>query len=118
MSGVKLELILKRKFSKQIVLTYLPSILLTVIASSTPSMSPWSEGQEGVPLVICLATLISQIVIMNNLLLTLPKTAYAKMIDIWVAFGQLVSFVAFGILYAKKVTRHRPHKSIKANQVS
>ena len=111
---MKMEIVLKRKYSKEIAVTYLPSFLLILIASSTPCLCFWSHD---VPLAISLATLIIQIVLMNSLLVRLPPTTFIKMIDIWIIFGQLVSFSAFVIISIKKLNRDRFKRSIKISDV-
>ena len=111
---MKMEIVLKRKYSKEIAVTYLPSFLLILIASSTPCLCFWSHD---VPLAISLATLIIQIVLMNSLLVRLPPTTFIKMIDIWIIFGQLVSFSAFVIISIKKLNRDRFKRSIKISAV-
>ena len=110
--GLKLTMILKRKMLREIMFTYFPSLLLSVISSIMPTL-PTSE----VTMVICLAVLIAQILLLNNVLLTVPQTGYLKMVDVWLIFGQLVSFSAFCIIYSRKSREEKPSKISKTKKV-
>ena len=87
--GIQMKLILKRRIINELLTSYLPSILLIFISYSTTFFRPfYFEASVTVNLTTMLVMTTIFIAVMDKL----PSTAYIKMIDIWLIFGQLIPF--------------------------
>ena len=88
-SELKMVVVLKRKVMNQLLTTYLPSILLIVITFATTFFKPFFFEAA---LSVNLTTMLVMTTIFIGEMQMLPRTAYIKMIDIWLVFCQLVPF--------------------------
>ena len=87
--GIQMKIILKRRIINELLTSYLPSILLIFISYSTTFFRPfYFEASVTVNLTTMLVMTTIFIAVMDKL----PSTAYIKMIDIWLIFGQLIPF--------------------------
>ena len=87
--GIILKVVLKRRIVNELLTTYLPSILIMVIVYSTNFFKEFFFEA------IVTVNLTSQLVlaaIFISVSGSLPKTAYVKMIDVWLIFAQLIPF--------------------------
>ena len=87
--GIILKVVLKRMIVNELLTTYLPSILIMVIVYSTNFFKEFFFEA------IVTVNLTSQLVlaaIFISVSGSLPKTAYVKMIDVWLIFAQLIPF--------------------------
>ena len=87
--GIQMKLILKRRIINELLTSYLPSVLLILLSYSTTFFRPfYFEASVTVNLTTMLVMTTIFIAVMDKL----PSTAYIKMIDIWLIFGQLIPF--------------------------
>ena len=87
--GIQMKIILKRRIINELLTSYLPSVLLILISYSTTFFRPcYFEASVTVNLTSMLVMTTIFIAVMDKL----PSTAYIKMIDIWLIFGQLIPF--------------------------
>ena len=87
--GVKMTIVLKRKIMNEMMTTYLPSVLLILITYSTTFFKPYFFEAA---LTVNLTTMLVMTTIFMTVMQMLPATAYIKMIDIFLIFGQLYPF--------------------------
>ena len=87
--GIMVKIVLKRKLMNELMTTYLPSILLIMITYATTFFKPFFFEAA---LSVNLTTMLVMTTIFIGVMQMLPSTAYVKMIDIWLIFGQLVPF--------------------------
>ena len=87
--GVKMTIVLKRKIMNEMMTTYLPSVLLILITYSTTFFKSYFFEAA---LSVNLTTMLVMTTIFMTVMQMLPATAYIKMIDIFLIFGQLYPF--------------------------
>ena len=87
--GIQMKIILKRRIINELLTSYLPSVLLILLSYSTTFFRPfYFEASVTVNLTTMLVMTTIFIAVMDKL----PSTAYIKMIDVWLIFGQLIPF--------------------------
>ena len=87
--GVKMTIVLKRKIMNEMMTTYLPSVLLMLITYATTFFKPYFFEAA---LTVNLTTMLVMTTIFMTVMQMLPATAYIKMIDVFLIFGQLYPF--------------------------
>ena len=87
--GVRMVIVLKRKIMNEMMTTYLPAVLLMLITYATTFFKPYFFEAA---LSVNLTTMLVMTTIFKNVTQMLPATAYVKMIDIFLIFGQLYPF--------------------------
>jgi hypothetical protein len=87
--GVRMTIVLKRKIMNEMMTTYLPSVLLILITYATPFFKPYFFEAA---LSVNLTTMLVMTTIFMTVMQMLPATAYVKMIDVFLIFGQLYPF--------------------------
>ena len=88
--GIMMSVVLKRKISKEILTTYVPTALLMMITIATVFFKPqYFEAALGTNL----TTMLMMMTIFMTVMAELPSTAYIKHIDIWLIGCQLVPFL-------------------------
>ena len=87
--GVKMEVVFKRRLTNEILTTYLPSILLILITYATTFFKPFFFEAA---LTVNLTTMLVMTTLFISVMEKLPSTAYVKMVDIWLIFGQLITY--------------------------
>ena len=87
--GVKMTIVLKRKIMNEMMTTYLPSVLLMMTTYATSFFKPYFFEAA---LSVNLTTMLVMTTIFMTVMQMLPATAYVKMIDIFLIFGQLYPF--------------------------
>ena len=93
--GVKMTIVLKRKVLNEMMTTYLPSLLLMLITYATTYFKPYFFEAA---LSVNLTTMLVMTTIFMTVMQMLPATAYIKMIDIFLIFGQLYPFAEVVLL--------------------
>ena len=102
--GIKMEIVLKRRITNELLTTYLPSILLILITYATTFFPAfYFEAAVTVNLTTMLVMTTLFIAVMDKL----PSTAYIKAIDVWLIFGQLIPFISVVVVTLKEVLRAR-----------
>ena len=84
-----MTIVLKRKIMNEMMTTYLPSVLLILITYATTFFKPYFFEAA---LSVNLTTMLVMTTIFMTVMQMLPATAYVKMIDIFLIFGQLYPF--------------------------
>ena len=82
-----MTIVLKRKIMNEMMTTYLPSVLLILITYATTFFKPYFFEAA-------LSVNLTTMLVMQML----PATAYVKMIDIFLIFGQLYPFAEVVLL--------------------
>jgi hypothetical protein len=100
--GVRMTVVMQRKVMNELMTTYLPSILLILITWATTFFKPYYFEAA---LSVNLTTMLVMTTIFISVMQMLPATAYVKMIDIWLIFGQLVPFAEVVLLTAMEYYR-------------
>ena len=93
--GVRMTVVLKRKIMNEMMTTYLPSVLLMLITYATTFFKPYFFEAA---LSVNLTTMLVMTTIFMTVMQMLPATAYVKMIDIFLIFGQLYPFAEVVLL--------------------
>ena len=100
--GVIMRIVMKRKITTEMMTTYFPSILLTMITFATTFFKPFFFEAA---LSVNLTTMLVMTTIFISKMEGLPSTSYMKMIDIWLIICQLVPFVEVVLFTAKEYVR-------------
>ena len=95
LGGVRMTIVLKRKIMNEMMTTFLPSLLLILITYSTTFFKPYFFEAA---LSVNLTTMLVMTTIFMTVMQMLPATAYVKMIDIFLIFGQLYPFTEVVLL--------------------
>ena len=93
--GVQMTIVLKRKIMNEMMTTYLPSVLLILITYATTFFKAYYFEAA---LSVNLTTMLVMTTIFMAVMQMLPATAYVKMIDIFLIFGQLYPFAQVVLL--------------------
>ena len=97
-----MEVVFKRRLTNEILTTYLPSILLILITYAT---TYFKQFYFEAALTVNLTNMLVMTTIFISVMEKLPSTAYVKMVDIWLIFGQLVPFLEVCLLTVKESYR-------------
>ena len=97
-----MTIVLKRKIMNEMMTTYLPSILLILITYATTFFKPYFFEAA---LSVNLTTMLVMTTIFMTVMQMLPATAYVKMIDIFLIFGQLYPFAQVVLLTTMEYKR-------------
>ena len=100
--GVRMTIVLKRKIMNGMMTTYLPSVLLILITYATTFFKPYFFEAA---LSVNLTTMLVMTTIFMTVMQMLPSTAYVKMIDIFLIFGQLYPFAEVVLLTVMEYNR-------------
>ena len=100
--GVRMTIVLKRKIMNEMMTTYLPSALLILITYATTFFKPYFFEAA---LSVNLTTMLVMTTIYTTVMQMLPATAYVKMIDIFLIFGQLYPFAEVVLLTTMELKR-------------
>jgi hypothetical protein len=100
--GVWMTIVLKRKIMNEMMTTYLPSVLLMLITYATTFFKPYFFEAA---LSVNLTTMLVMTTIFMTVMQMLPATAYVKMVDIFLIFGQLYPFLEVVLLTMMEYTR-------------
>ena len=87
--GISMTISLRRKFTSEIMTTYLPSVLLLAITFATTFFKPIYFAAA---LTVNLTNMLVMTTIFISVMERLPTTSYMKMIDLWLIFCQVVPF--------------------------
>ena len=102
--GIMMTVTLKRKISKEILTTYVPTCPLMMITLSTIFIKPfYFEAALGTNL----TTMLMMTTIFMTVMAELPSTAYVKHVDLWLIGCQLVPFLEVLLLITKEALREQ-----------
>ena len=100
--GVIMRIVMKRKITTEMMTTYFPSILLTMITFATTFFKPFFFEAA---LSVNLTTMLVMTTIFISKMEVLPSTSDIKMIDIWLVLCQMVPFAEVVLLTAMEYQR-------------
>ena len=100
--GVRMRIVFTRKLANEIMTTFLPSVLLILITWATTFFKPYFFEAA---LSVNLTTMLVMTTIFIGVMQMLPSTAYVKMIDVWLIFGQLIPFAEVILLTMREYLR-------------
>ena len=100
--GIRMSLVMKRKITSEMMTTYFPSLLLTLITFATTFFKPFFFEAA---LSVNLTTMLVMTTIFISKMEGLPPTSATKMIDYWLILCQLVPFVQVVLLTAMEYLR-------------
>ena len=100
--GIRMTIVLKRKIMNEMMTTYLPSVLLILITYATTFFKPYFFEAA---LSVNLTTMLVMTTIFMTVMQMLPATAYVKMIDIFLIFGQMYPFTEVVLLTVMEYQR-------------
>ena len=100
--GVIMRIVMKRKITTEMMTTYFPSILLTMITFATTFFKPFFFEAA---LSVNLTTMLVMTTIFISKMEVLPSTSDIKMIDIWLILCQMVPFAEVVLLTAMEYNR-------------
>ena len=108
--GVKMTIVLKRKIVNEMMTTYLPTVLLMLVTYATAFFKPYYFEAA---LSVNLTTMLVITTIFMTVMQMLPATAYVKMIDIFLIFGQLYPFAEVVLLTTMEYLREGDGSGLK-----
>ena len=100
--GLRVMIVMKRKFVSEIMTTYFPSFLLLAITFATTFFKPFFFEAA---LSVNLTTMLVMTTIFISKMEGLPPTSDIKMIDIWLVFCQMVPFAEVVLITAMEYHR-------------
>ena len=111
--GIRMVAVLRRKPWREVFTTYLPTILLIMTTYVTTFFKPqFFEAALGANL----TTMLMMTTIFMTSLSELTDTAYAKWIDVWLIFSQLVPFTEVILLTLKEAFKEEAENGEEKNQ--
>ena len=112
--GVIMRIVMKRKITTEMMTTYFPSILLTMITFATTFFKPFFFEAA---LSVNLTTMLVMTTIFISKMEVLPSTSDIKMIDIWLVLCQMVPFAEVVLLTAMEYYREDEDQGQNGNMV-
>ena len=100
--GISVEIVMKRKITSEMMTTFFPSLLLTVITFATTFFKPFFFEAA---LSVNLTTMLVMTTIFISKMEGLPPTSDIKMIDVWLVLCQMVPFAEVILLTAMEYFR-------------
>ena len=101
---VTIDITLKRMVIYHMGSTYAPTVLLLLIAEITLFVD---ESHFEATTMVSLTTMLVMYTLIQSNSVSLPNTAYLKMIDIWLMHGLIVPFCVFAYHVVNELTRKR-----------
>ena len=100
---IVVEITLRRMISYHIVSTFSPTLLLLLIGIITLFLD---ESHFEATIMLAITAMLVMYTLYESASSGLPKTAYLKMIDIWLIFGLVVPFIVFLVEMAVEIMRN------------
>ena len=100
--GLRVLIVLKRKFISEIMTTYFPSFLLLATTLATTFFKPFFFEAA---LSVNLTTMLVMTTIFISKMESLPPTSNIKMLDFWLIFCQIIPFAEVVLLTAMEYQR-------------
>ena len=107
--GIRVLIVMKRKFMSEIMTTYFPSFLLLAITFATTFFKPFFFEAA---LSVNLTTMLVMTTIFISKMEGLPPTSDIKMIDIWLVLCQMVPFAEVVLVTAMEYQRTDEEKDV------
>ena len=97
-----MKIVMKRKITSEMMTTYFPTLLLTMITFATTFFKPFFFEAA---LSVNLTTMLVMTTIFIGKMESLPPTSEFRMIDAWLILGQFVPFIEVVLLTAMEYFR-------------
>ena len=111
--GLRVTIVLKRKFVSELMTTYFPSFLLLAITLATTFFKPFFfEAALSVNLTTMLVMMTNFISKMEGL----PPTSDTKMIDLWLVFCQVIPIAEVVLLTAMEYQRTAENEDLSSSK--
>jgi hypothetical protein len=107
--GLQVRLVFKRILLFHLVNTYFPMLTLLIIVEITLF---FDESQLQAAIALTLTVLLVMYTMYQGISAGVPKTAYLKLIDVWVFFCLLVPFIVFLIEFTWEVKKNKDEKKL------
>ena len=107
--GLRVLIVMKRKFVSEIMTTYFPSFLLLAITFATTFFKPFFFEAA---LSVNLTTMLVMTTIFISKMESLPPTSDIKMIDCWLVFCQMIPFAEVVLLTAIEYQRTEEEEDV------
>ena len=91
-TGVMAEIHLRRMYTFHLANTYFPTTCLMIIVEMTLFID---DSNFDTNVMVSLTTLLVMYTLFQSISDTLPKTAYLKLIDMWLLFSLILPFIIF-----------------------
>ena len=91
-TGVKAEFHLRRMYTFHLANTYFPTTCLMIIVETTLFID---DSNFATNVMVSLTTLLVMYTLFQSISDNLPKTAYLKLIDMWLLFSLILPFIIF-----------------------
>ena len=111
--GIRMSLVMKRKITSEMMTTYFPSLLLTLITFATTFFKPFFFEAA---LSVNLTTMLVMTTIFISKMESLPPTSSIKMVDIWLILCQIYPFAEVVLLTAMEYKREEKKKGNKTKR--
>ena len=111
--GLRVDVVMKRKLTSEMMTTYFPTILLTAITFATTFFKPFFFEAA---LSVNLTTMLVMTTIFMSKMEGLPPTSATKMIDFWLILCQLVPFSQVVLLTAMEYLREEEQEGNQAKE--
>ncbi|TRY79427.1 hypothetical protein TCAL_10764 [Tigriopus californicus] len=106
---VVITITLKRNFHYHLATTYLPSTCLVLAALMVLFID---QKHFEVTLMVALTSMLVMYTLYQGVSNSLPKTAYLKLIDIWLIFGLIMPFAVFLVLVVWELLSYERNSSV------
>jgi len=104
----------QRKFSYHLISVYIPSLSLFIISLVTMHID--IEHFEATIMVHLTAMLVVY-TLFQAISVSLPKTAYIKLMDVWLLFGLVLPFVSFILTLIEEMIKNKHEKRVEPNEL-
>ena len=92
LTSIKIDIFLQRMYFYHLAATYLPTACLLLIAEITLYID---ESHFEATIMVSLTSMLVMYTLYQSIAVSLPQTAYLKMIDVWLLFGLMMPFFVF-----------------------
>jgi len=114
--SISIDIILQRMFFYHLAATYLPTACLLLIAEITLFID---DSHFEATIMVSLTSMLVLYTLYQSVAVSLPQTAYLKMIDIWLLFGLVMPFIVFllEVFFELQIERMERIKNEENNKV-
>ncbi len=92
LKSLRFDIILQRMYFYHLAATYLPTACLLIIAEITLFID---DSHFEATIQVSLTSMLVMYTLYQSIAVSLPQTAYLKMIDVWLLFGLMMPFIVF-----------------------
>jgi hypothetical protein len=117
--SINIDINLQRMYFYHLAATYLPTTCLLLIAEITLFID---DSHFEATIMVSLTSMLVLYTLYQSVAVSLPQTAYLKMIDIWLLFGLVMPFLVFLLevffeLFKEKKKKIQIHENNKVRKI-